>query len=82
MAYYLQHILTEASTSGLWDSPGPPPLGNALSYVLAHRQSQRNVKQIWYFFVLFFGIQTCFLSGAIQPKYMPDGGVQWLCMKP
>jgi hypothetical protein len=34
-------------------------------------------------FSLFFnGIQTRYPSGAIRPKYLPNGGVQWLRVKP
>jgi hypothetical protein len=34
----------------------PPPLVDKLGYVPAHRQGQRNDLQVWYFFVVFFGI--------------------------
>jgi hypothetical protein len=30
----------------------------------------------------FFGIRTRYPSGAIQPKYLLDGGFQWLHVKP
>ena len=30
----------------------------------------------------FFGIQPRCPSGAIRPEYSPDGGVQWLRVKP
>ncbi len=53
MAYIGRHTRPEASTSGFWDSPGPPPSVDALGYVPAHRQGQRNGRQVWYFFVVF-----------------------------
>jgi hypothetical protein len=48
----------EASTSGFRDSPGPPPSVDALGYVPAHQQGERNGQQVWYFFVVFFGHST------------------------
>ena len=41
------------ATSGFPRSPEPPPLGDALGYVPAHRQGQRNGRHVWYFFVFF-----------------------------
>jgi hypothetical protein len=34
------------------------------------------------FSFFFYGIRTRRPSGAIQPEYSPDGGVQWLRVKP
>jgi hypothetical protein len=34
------------------------------------------------FLSFFYGIQTRYPSGAIRPEYSPDGGVQWLRVKP
>jgi hypothetical protein len=34
------------------------------------------------FLYIFNGIRTRSPSGAIRPKYSPDGGVQWLRVKP
>jgi hypothetical protein len=34
------------------------------------------------FLYFFYGIQTRRPSGAIRPEYSPDGGVQWLHVKP
>ncbi len=53
MAYIGRHTRPEALTSGFRDSPGPPPSGDALGYVPAHRQGQQNGRQVWYFFVVF-----------------------------
>ncbi len=47
------HTRPEALTSGFRDSPGPPPSVDALGYVPAHQQGQRNGQQVWYFFVFF-----------------------------
>jgi hypothetical protein len=58
MAYIGRHTRPEASTSGFRDSPGPPPSVDALGYVPAHRQSERNDLQVWYFFVVFFWHST------------------------
>ena len=41
------------ATSGFPYSPRSPPLVDALGYVPAHRQGQRNSRQVWYFFVFF-----------------------------
>jgi hypothetical protein len=48
-----RHTRPEASTNGIQDSPGPPPLVDALGYVPVHRQGQQNGRQVWYFFVVF-----------------------------
>ena len=34
--------------SGLYESPGPPALGDARSIVLPHRDDHQNVHQSWY----------------------------------
>ncbi len=34
------------------------------------------------FLYFFYGIRTRRRSGAIRPEYSPDGGVQWLRVKP
>ncbi len=72
----------KASTCGFRDSPGPPPSVDALGYVPAHRQGERNGRQVWYFSYFFNGIQTHRPSGAIRSEYSPDRGVQWLRVKP
>jgi hypothetical protein len=77
-----RHTCREASTSGFPDSPGPPPSFDALGYVPAHRQGQRNNLQVWYFYVVFFGIRPHRPSGEIRPEYSPDDSVQWLRVKP
>jgi hypothetical protein len=41
-----RHTCPEASISGFRDSPGPPPSVDALGYVPAHRQGQRNGRQV------------------------------------
>ncbi len=58
MAYIGRRTSPEASISGFCDSPGPPPLVDALGYVQAHRQGERNGRQVWYFFVVFFWHST------------------------
>jgi hypothetical protein len=75
MAYIGRNTCPMTATSGFRDSPRPPPLVDALRYVPAHRQGQRNDLQVWYFFVNFFGIRPRLSSGAIRPEYSPDDGV-------
>jgi hypothetical protein len=53
MAYICRHTRPEALTSGVRDSPGPPPSVDALGYVPPHKQGQQNGRQVWYFFVVF-----------------------------
>jgi hypothetical protein len=53
-----RHTRPMKATSGFPDSPGPPPSVDALGYVPAHRQGQRNGRQVWYFFVVFFWHST------------------------
>ena len=43
-----------AASSGFRCSPGPPPSGDAHGIVPAHRHGQRNGRQVWCFFVVFF----------------------------
>ncbi len=77
-----RHTRTEASTSGFPDSPGPPPSVDALGYVPAHRQGSETTCKYGTFLYFFNGIHTRRPSRAIWPKYLPDGGVQWLHVKP
>jgi hypothetical protein len=74
-ATFGRHTRPDASTSGFPDSPQSPPSVDALGYVPAHQQGERNGRQVWYFFVVFFGIRPRRLTGAIRPEYSPDGGV-------
>jgi hypothetical protein len=53
-----RHTCPEVSTSSFCDSPGPPPLVDALGYVPAHRQGEQNGRQVWYFFVVFLWHST------------------------
>jgi hypothetical protein len=34
------------------------------------------------FYVVFFLIETMVAAGAIRSKYLPNGGVRWLLVKP
>jgi hypothetical protein len=54
MAYISRHTRPMTATSGFPDSPEPPPSVDALGTVPAHRQGERNGRQVWYFFVVFF----------------------------
>ena len=51
--------------SGLYESPGPPPSGNARSIVLLHRDDRRNGHQSGYIVVLFAVLAA---AKAIQSK--------------
>ena len=69
MAYIGRHTRPEASTSGFQDSPGSPPSVDALGYVPAHRQGERNDLQVRYFFVDFF----LAFDPAVRPgRYGPN----------
>ncbi len=58
MAYIGRHTRLITATSVFRDRPGPPLSGNALSTVPAHRQGQRNGRQVGYFFAVFFWHKT------------------------
>jgi hypothetical protein len=71
------------ATSGFPDSPRPPPLVDALGYVLALLLGERNNLQVWYFFVVFFWHKNPpSVQGDTAPEYSPDHNVQWLRVKP
>ena len=73
MAYYLQHTLRPVASGIAMD-----PLRRAMSSVTYQRTNRASKVANKYgtFSSFFNGIQTCFQSGVIRPKYMPDGGVQ------
>jgi hypothetical protein len=71
-----------ASTSSFRCSPGPPLSGYVCSIVLVHHHGHQNGQQVWCFFVIYFLHATPLSTGMIQSEYLPDGGVQWLLVKP
>ena len=53
--------------------------------LLTYRRTDRASKmadKYGTFLYFFNGIRTHRPSGALRPEYSPDGGVQWLRMKP
>jgi len=70
--------------SGFYESHEPPPLGDARSIVPLHRGGQQNGQQSEY--ILHYRFVDCRVAlaaaGVIRSKYSPDGGVQWLPVKP
>ncbi len=56
--------------------------GNARGIKLGHHHGHQNGQHVWCFFCLFFLHATPLSAGMIQSKYLPNGGVQWLLVKP
>ncbi len=71
-----------ASTSSFCHSPGPPLLGDVCGFIPTHHHGHWNGQQVWCFFRRFFLHATPLSAGMIRSKYLPDGGVQWLLVKP
>jgi hypothetical protein len=57
-----------AASSGFYQSPGPPLLGNAHGIVPAHRRGHQNGHEGWSFFVVFLFAVALVAAGAIQSK--------------
>ncbi len=71
-----------ASISGFHHSPGPPLSGNV---PVSYRRTTTAIEmasKYGAFFVIFFLHATPLSDGMIRSKYSPDGGVQWLLVKP
>ena len=60
------------------------PLRRAMRSVTYRRTNKASETADKYgiFLSFFYGIRTRCPSGAIRPKYLPNGGVQWLRVKP
>jgi hypothetical protein len=60
------------------------PLYWAMHAVLYRRTTSaiKTASKYGAFFVVFFLHATLMSAGMIQSKYLPDGGVQWLLVKP
>ena len=65
-----------AASSGFYQSPGPPPSGNACDIVLAHRRGHQIGQQCRSFFVVvvLFAVALA-AAGGIRGEYSPDGSV-------
>jgi hypothetical protein len=68
--------------SGFYESHEPPPSGYARGIVPPHRNHHQNGQQSGYIFIVVELIVALAAAGAIQSKWSPDGGVQWLLVKP
>ena len=68
--------------SGFYESHEPPPSGYARGIAPPHRNDHQNGQQSGYIFIIVELIVALAAAGAIQSKWSPDGGVQWLLVKP
>ena len=65
--------------SGFYESHEPPPSGDTWGIAPPHRDDHQNGQQSGYMFIMIVALAA---AGAIRSKYLPDGGVQWLLVKP
>ena len=77
-----RHTHLEASTSGFHDSHTPSVGRCAWLRTGAPTGPAKRLTSMVLFCFFYYGFQPRILSGAIRSKYSPDGGIQWLCMKP
>ena len=65
--------------SGFYESHEPPPSGDARGIAPPHRDGHQNGQQSGYLFIMIVALAA---ARAIRSEWSPDGGVQWLLVKP
>jgi hypothetical protein len=68
--------------SGFYESYKPPPSSDARGVAPPHCDGHQNGQQSMYMFIIVELIVALAAAGAIRSEWSPDGGVQWILVKP
>ena len=71
-----------AAFSGFYESPGPPPWVDVRGIVPPHRDDHQMAIKVSTFCIVVLFAVTLVAAGVIHSQYLPDGGIQWLLLKP